>query len=55
MYTYVILIAKKLKEFPNIGHTNHKLLRDDSDLLSQIKLAHECLPGLKNLNDSLKY
>ena len=43
---------KKLKEFPNIGHTNHKLLRDYSDLLSQIQLAHECLPGLKILDDS---
>ena len=43
---------KKLKEFPNIGHTNQKLLRDYSDLLSQIKLAHECLPRLKILDDS---
>ena len=31
---------KKLKEFPNIGHTNHKLLRDYSYLLSQIKKWH---------------
>ena len=43
---------KKLKEFPNIGHTNHKLLRDYSDLLSQIQLAHECLPGRKISDDS---
>ena len=43
---------KKFKEFPNIGHTNHKVLRHYSDLLSQIKLAHECLPGLQIMDDS---
>ena len=41
-----------MKEFPNIGHNNHKLLRDYSDTLSQIRLSHDCFRGLQFLKDS---